>query len=158
MITRGVVSLADSDTMMQALQVKGVGGLPLESVEHWEPYGFTATPHEGAEALLLAAGGRVGHKVAVAVADRRYRPRELKAGEVAMFNSAGDLFIFRDGRLCELTVGTKVTITAPEVVVAASTKVTLDTPLVDIPNGDLRIKGMSVYHHAHPNTGEPVHP
>lgn len=154
MIMRGVITQADSETMMQSLQVAGIGRLPLDGVEHWESYGFTAMPLEGAEAMLLTAGGRLGHTVAVAVADRRYRPTGMQGGEVAMYNHAGDILLFKDGRLVELNVGAKVTVTCPEVVIKASDKITLDAPLVDIPNGDLHIKGMSV----HPTTGEPVHP
>jgi hypothetical protein len=49
---------------------------------------------------------RPSHGVALVVADRRFRPLNLKPGEVAIFTSEGDSLIFRNGRIAELTTGT----------------------------------------------------
>jgi len=51
MVTRGVVSLVDSASLLQLLQVKTIGGVPLDNVEHFEPYGITSHPQAGAEAV-----------------------------------------------------------------------------------------------------------
>ena len=70
---------------MQAVQVDGLRGETLEGVERFQEYGFTSHPHPDAEVLLLAVGGMRQHSIAAAVADRRYRLRQLAQGEVAMF-------------------------------------------------------------------------
>lgn len=95
MITRGVVSLVDSESFLQMLQVKTVGAVPLDGVEHFEPYGFTSHPHHGAEAITLSAGGRMGHEVVICVADRKYRLKGLVAGEVAMYDDLGQSIILK---------------------------------------------------------------
>jgi phage baseplate assembly protein V len=95
MITRGVVSLVDSESALQMLQVKTIGAVPLDGVEHFEPYGFTANPHPGAEAITLSAGGRMGHEVAVCVADRRYRLVGLEGGEVAIYDDLGQFIALK---------------------------------------------------------------
>ncbi len=94
MITRGVVSLVDSDAAMQMLQVKVVGSVTLDEVEHWEPYGWTSHPHDGAEVLLAAVGGRPGHYVAISAADRRHRIKGLQKGELGFGDDQGQQIIF----------------------------------------------------------------
>ncbi|WP_026601693.1 phage baseplate assembly protein domain-containing protein [Methylomonas sp. 11b] len=89
MITRGVVSLVDSASLLQLLQIKTIGAVALDSVEHFEPYGWTSHAHPGAEAITLSAGGRAGHEVAICVADRQYRLVGLAAGEVAIYDDLG---------------------------------------------------------------------
>jgi len=89
LVTRGIVSLVDSATALQMLQVKTIGALALDSVEHFEPYGFTAHAHPGSEAITLSAGGRSGHEIAICVADRQYRLKDLEAGEVAIYDDLG---------------------------------------------------------------------
>lgn len=130
MLARGVVSLVDPGRMMQALQVRLTAGEVKDSMEHFEPYGYTAHPLAGAEALAAFLGGDRSHGVVVCVADRRYRPKGLQAGEVCLYTHEGDEIRFKNGRIIGVTAGARLEVTAPEVVVSASVKVTLDTPLV----------------------------
>lgn len=140
MVSRGVVKLVDAGALMQALQVEALKGEVLDGIEHFEPYGSTSHPLEGAEALLLSVGGRRSHSVAVVVADRRHRMRNLAPGEKAIHNHLGDYIVIRNGRIVEVVAGTKVQVTAPDVEVIASTKVTLTTPLTEI-SGDVTVAG-----------------
>ena len=108
MVTRGIVSLVDSDSMMQMLQVKVIGSVPLDAVEHFESYGHTSAVLPGAEAITLSVGGRTGHEVAIVVADRRYRLKGLVGGEVALHDDQGQkIVIHRD----------HIRVTSPKVVV-----------------------------------------
>jgi phage baseplate assembly protein V len=95
MITRGVVSLVDSQSLMQMLQIKTIGAVPLDRVEQFEPYGLTAHPHPGAEYISLSVGGRMGHEVVISVSDRRYRLTGLEAGEVALHDDLGQAIILK---------------------------------------------------------------
>lgn len=140
LVTRAVVRLVDDGLKMQELQVTGHAGETLDGVERFQDYGFTSRPHPGAEALLLAIGGHRAHAAAVAVDDRRYRPRDLQPGESMMYTDEGDLIRMRRGRIIEVIAGAKLDVTAPEAVVKASTKVTLDTPDTAI-TGNVAISG-----------------
>ena len=95
LVTRGVVVLVDSESLLQMLQIKTIGGVPLDSVEHFEPYGYTSHPHPGAEAITLSVGGRSGHEVVICVADRRYRLKGLVEGEVALHDDLGQFIILK---------------------------------------------------------------
>lgn len=85
-LSRGVVTAVNAGLKMQGLQIKLYADEVKGGLEHFEPYGFTAHPHSGAEALGGFFAGDRSHGVVITVADRRYRLRELKAGEVAMYD------------------------------------------------------------------------
>lgn len=142
-VTRGIVRLVDPAKLLQSLQVEAFAGETLDRVEHFEPYGFTSHPLTGAEVLLFSLSGRRSHNVAGIVTDRRYRKKNLAPGEVAFFTDEGDVIHFKRGRLIEITAGTKVKVTAPEVEVVASTKVTVTSPLVEM-SGALNVAGAIV--------------
>jgi len=95
MITRSVVTLVDSTTLLQMLQVSTIGAVSLDAVEHFENYGHTSNPLPGAEAIVFSVGGRLGHEVALNVADRRYRLKGLASGEVAIYDDLGQFIILK---------------------------------------------------------------
>ena len=127
MITRGVVTLVDSSLMMQELQVK-VRGTPIDGVEHFEPYGFTAKPHSEAEALLACLGGNSSRMVAVTVADKRFRLKGLVDGEVALYTDEGDVIHFKRDNHIYVDSFKTITAKAPNVNIIASTKCTITSP------------------------------
>lgn len=102
MIARCVVSLVDPGALMQAVQVRLTADEVKSSMEHFEPYGFTANPHPGAEGLALFFGGDRSHGVVINIADRQYRLKALKSGEVAMYTDEGDYIHFKRGRVIEV--------------------------------------------------------
>ncbi len=86
MASRGVVSVINAALRMQGLQVRLLAGEVKDGLEHFEPYGFTAHPHAGAEAIVLFLGGDRSHGIVLATPDRRYRLKGLQAGEVALYD------------------------------------------------------------------------
>lgn len=138
--TRGVVRLIDPATLMQSLQVEALTAEVKDGIEHFEPYGFTSVPLPGAEAVLLSFGGRRAHTIAVVVADRRYRKRNMAAGDVALHNHLGDYILIKNDRTIEVIAATKVKVTAPIVEVVATTKVTFTSPSVEM-SGTLSVAG-----------------
>lgn len=122
-LLRGVVALVNTASKMQTLQLRLMAGSAKDGVEHFEPYGFTSCPREGAEAVVGFMGGDTSHGVAIVVADRRYRPVGLEPGEVAIFTHEGDSMILRNGHLAELKTGT--------LRIHASEKVEIDTPVLE---------------------------
>lgn len=127
--TRGVVTrVRTAKGLAQAVQVQ-VAGSPagpqvLDLIDQAQPYGLSARPLEGAEAVLLALGGSREATVAVQVADRRYRRKGLKAGEVYLHNDADDYVGLRQGGLVHLVGSTEVRITAPLVKIEGDLQVT----------------------------------
>ena len=89
MLSRGAVTMADAAGKMQTLQVSLLADESKDAVEHFEPFGFTSCPKSGAEVLAAFIDGDRSHGVVIAVADRRYRVKSLKAGEVAIYDATG---------------------------------------------------------------------
>lgn len=150
LISRAVVTRTDSAKGLQILQLDLLRDETRE-VEHIEPYGFTARPLQGAEAIAAAVGGARGHLVALLTTDRRYRKKGLAEGEVALYTDEGDELVFKRGRIVRLNAGSAVEVTAPEVTINGNLNVT----------GDAVIGGKSFLGHRHPGdsggtTGEPI--
>lgn len=99
-------------------------GLAGESVsgELMQDYGFVSAPLAGAEYIVIPVGGNTNHSVVIASGDGRYRLK-VADGEVALYTDEGDSVHLRRGRTIEVKTETFV--------VKASTKIVLDTPLVD---------------------------
>ena len=83
---RGVVKMVNALAKMQGLQVSVLSGELSDSAEHAEAYGLTSHPLVGAEAFLTRIGGDSSHPVVLIVSDRRYRPTNLEAGEVCLYD------------------------------------------------------------------------
>ncbi len=122
-------------------------GRPDETIdnrEYFQHYGFTSRPLAGAEIIIIREGG---HFIAMASDDRRYRI-SMENGEVALYDDQGQKIHLKRGKAIEITgcdtlvatVGVSATITSPAVTVVASSKVTLQTPLVECTQ-DLKVGG-----------------
>lgn len=81
---RGVVRHADVHKGMAAMQAEFYRG-ETRRVEVPQGFGFASMPKSGAELFAVFAGGEREHGVALAFEDRRYRPDDLKPGEVAIY-------------------------------------------------------------------------
>ncbi|MDH0132814.1 phage baseplate assembly protein V [Pseudomonas asiatica] len=144
-LARGVVVLANSARKLQALQLRITAGEVKDDIEHLEPYGFTACPKDGAEALVGFFGDR-SHGVVILVADRRFRLQGLKPGEVALYTDQGDSLVFRRGRVIEIETMT--------LKVKAGESVDFDTPIIRTTGriesgGDQVAAGISQIEHVH---------
>ena len=145
-LARGVVALGNSASKLQSLQLRLLAGEIKDNMEHLEPYGFTACPHPGAEALAGFIGGDRSHGVVIVVADRRFRLVGLKPGEVALYTDEGDKFHFKRGRIIDIET---VTLN-----VKATDSVNFDTPLITTTGriesaGDQIAAGVSQVNHLH---------
>jgi len=144
-LARGVVVLANSARKLQALQLRIMAGEVKDDMEHLEPYGFTACPLPGAEALAGFIGDR-SHGVVIMVSDRRFRLQALEPGEVALYTDQGDRLHFKRGRVIELETLT--------LKVKAGTAVEFDTPVIRTTGriesaGDQVAAGVSQTNHPH---------
>ena len=89
LLARAVVRGLNTATKCQMLQIEMAGGEGKSDIEHMEPYGFTAAPIMGAEAIAAYFDGDRSHGVVLVVSDRRYRIKGLTSGEVAVYDDLG---------------------------------------------------------------------
>lgn len=145
-LARGVVALSNSASKLQSLQLRLLAGEVKDQVEHLEPYGFTACPLDGAEALAGFIGGDRSHCVVIVVSDRRYRLQGLKSGEVAIYTDEGDKIHLKRGRIIDIETQT--------LNIKATTGVNFDTPEITqtgriVSQGDQVAGGVSQIDHPH---------
>lgn len=113
LFSRAVVRSVDNAAALQTVQLALLADEVRGGVERFEDYGITSHPLPGAEAVVAAVGGSRDHLVAVAVADRRYRPTDLAPGEVALYTHDGTRLTLRAGGVVEIVAASKVRIDAP---------------------------------------------
>lgn len=122
--SRGVVVMVNAALKMQGLQLRLMAGEIKDGVEHIEPYGLTAHPHPGAEAITLFFGGDRSHGVVLATPDRRFRLRNLAAGEVALYDDLGHVIKLSRGGIVVDGGGQQIT-------VINTPKIRCETPLLE---------------------------
>ena len=71
LLARAVVRGLNTAQKCQMLQIEMAGGEGKSDIEHMEPYGFTAAPILGAEAVAAYFDGDRSHGVVLVVSDRR---------------------------------------------------------------------------------------
>ena len=102
-VVRAIVKLVDDSKKMQALQLSVLAAETREGVERFQNYGVTSVPFGDAEALVLCVGGRREHAIVVAVDDRRYRLKDLAAGETALYTRFGSKVLLKANGDVEVT-------------------------------------------------------
>lgn len=157
MIQRCVIRRVDDEPKIQVLQVTAAGEATRSGIEHFQPYGFATVPIPGAEGVLLAFGGHADHAVVIAVGDRRYRLRNLEAGEVALYTDEGDEIRIRRGGTIEVKASTQVKLTAPGVVLVNDSDAMALASRTDARLTHLEA-AFNVHVHATAATGPPVPP
>lgn len=106
MVGRAVLAAVDDDATLQTVQIEMLDEETQDGVEHFQPYGFAAHPHPDAEGIAVAVGGLRGHAVVLAIADRRYRLKGLRAGEVGLYDDLGQsVLLTRDGIVIRSAIG-----------------------------------------------------
>lgn len=123
---RGIV-ISVLEGVIKRFSANGRSDETISDREYFQHYGYTSRPKPGAEIIIIREGG---HFVAVASDDRRYRIA-LEEGECSLYDDLGQkVHLTRDG--IQVSSPLKITATAPEVDIVASSQVTITTPLVQI--------------------------
>lgn len=100
LIERATITARDADTGTRLLQTSYAGGYQRSELEHIEPYGFTSECFkDGAtDAVIVNLNDNKSHSLVIAVGDYRYRIKNLKDGEVCMYDDKGrKVFLKREG-------------------------------------------------------------
>ena len=137
-ISRCVVALVNDAAKMQAMQVELLADEIMDNREHFQNYGFTSVPFAGAEGLMLSVNGQRAHGVVINADDRRYRLKNLKSGEVAVYDDLGN--VIKLGRnAISINAVSKLNITAQHVNITGTVTV----------SDDVVANGISLVGHKH---------
>jgi len=85
MVARSVLNVIDDSKKTQSVEIDLLEDDIRQDVESFAHYGFTSVPASGAEGVAVCVGGNRDHPIVVATEDKRYRPKDLSEGEVALY-------------------------------------------------------------------------
>ena len=137
-IERGTVTISKNDDELRELQVEQQSDEVRQDVEHMEPYGFSSEPYTDKKTDAITFYTDESHELGfvMCVADRRFRVKSLKTGEVVIYDDKKRHVYLKqdgieiDGADSPITVKTtdsvKVTV-GKEVVVNAAQDITLSS-------------------------------
>ncbi|HDR1020943.1 TPA: phage baseplate assembly protein V [Pasteurella multocida] len=103
---RGVINLVKSGDSIQKAQVSGLAGETLQDVELMQQFGFTSVPPAGTQVVVVPVGGKTTHSIVIATENGAFRVKNLKNGEVAIYDQSGSTIILKQGRLIEVECDT----------------------------------------------------
>lgn len=135
---RCTVSTSKNDDELREVQIELQDGEVRHDIEHIEPYGFSSEPYTDKKTDAIALFTDESHELGVVinVADRRFRVKSLKTGEVVIYDDKKRHVYLKqdgieiDGADSPITVKTtdSVKVTAgKEVVVNAAQDITLSS-------------------------------
>lgn len=155
MFSRGIVSAVNPAGKMQTVQIQLLTGEGKDNVEHFEPYGFTAHPHVGAEQATGFVEGDRSHGIVLIVADRRYRLTGFAAGEVAIYDDQGQkVHLTRNGIVID-GAGLPVTITNTPKVRMETERLECTGEIKDRCDSDgMTLEGMRTVYNTHTHPGD----
>lgn len=148
LFARTIIVFSDDSKKFQTSQIKGLEGESKDEVERLQNYGFTSHPPAGSEALTIFMGGDRSHGLTIAVDNRKFRLKNLKEGEVAIFTDEGDSIILKRNNKIEIntkeaTVNAedKAIISTKDAQVNASTKASIVSPTTTIDSQNTNVTG-----------------
>lgn len=124
MISRAVLTALNDTASHQYVQLSALKNELKDGVELIQPYGFKCNPLSGSQLLLLCVGGNRSHPMALSAGDKRHRPKGGEDGESGLWHFEGDQIRLLKGNLIEITTN--------NLVIKASEKVRIETPLLEV--------------------------
>lgn len=94
---RGFLTTSNGAKQLRELQMTLQSGEVLPNMEHAEPYGFTSEPivSPQTDAFAIFFDGNRDNGVVLSFADRQFRIKNMKAGEVAIYDDQGQKVYFK---------------------------------------------------------------
>lgn len=126
---RGMMNLVNSAEGIQKVQVSGLADETIADVEFMQQLSLTSVPPVGTQVVVIPIGGTT-HSVVVATKHGSFRVRNLKGGEVAIYDQSGSTIILKQGKLIEVSCN-KFEVNCQEYSVNATLQAQFDTPLLE---------------------------
>lgn len=88
-----IIRRVDDSGNLQKMQVETLGHSVYDNVEKFEQFGFTSNPPLGLDAIIIE---RAGKHIIVAIGDRKYRIKNMKSGDTAIYDVRGQTIILNE--------------------------------------------------------------
>jgi phage gp45-like len=140
----GILRIIDDTKKIQKCQISLMDNETHSNVDRYQEYGFSSVPLPGAQAVAVSIAGSRDNSIIIATEDGRYRPLNLNAGEVTIYNQFGDKIVIKQNRTIEIT--------APNVIINGNLQVTGN--ILDNSGTNTRtVSGMRTQYNGHTHPG-----
>jgi len=134
---RGRVTFVDDSGAVQKLQVKFNQLEIIDNMPAPHDFGFTSNPPVGSDVFASFLGGNRRNGMVVAIGNQTYRMKNLKSGEMAIYDSLGQSVYLTQTGIVINGAGLPLTVNnTPKVTINASTEIDLNTPILKV-SGDI---------------------
>lgn len=116
MLRRGTLEEVDDSGSLQMLKMRGLASDKPRRVTRLQSFGLTSNPPAGANAVLLALGGRSDRLLALGLEHKDHRPTGIPGGGTALYDASGQIIKMTGDEKTVIEVGT-LTIIADQVVI-----------------------------------------
>ncbi|MDY3123625.1 MAG: phage baseplate assembly protein V [[Actinobacillus] rossii] len=160
---RGTLNLMNSKDDIQKTQVSGLSGEIISDLEFMQQFGFTSVPPANTQAVIIPIGGATSHGVVIATENGEFRIKNLKGGEVAVYNQSGASIVLKQGKIIEVDceefnvkANTKVSFLTPEIKASGSINADgdMNTKGAVKAKGDVSAGDKSLTNHTHREQGD----
>jgi len=134
---RGRITFVDDTGAVQKIQVKFGQLEVIDNMPALHDFGFTSNPPIGSDIFASFIGGSRKNGTVVAVGNQTYRMKNLKSGEMAIYDNLGQSVYLTQAGIVINGAGLPLTVNnTPKVTINASAEVDLNTPLLKV-TGDI---------------------
>jgi phage baseplate assembly protein V len=115
------ITATDDSGPVHRAQVRGFPPEVIDNMPVAQIYGLASHAMPGTDAVAVFASGDRSNGVIIATGNQKYRLRNLKPGEVALYDNAGSVVKLAAGGNIEITCTGTVTVNADSVTISAPT-------------------------------------
>ena len=121
MVLKALIQSVDDTKDIQLVHVTALAGEEDNKVERVQNYGFTSSPPEGSEVIMVAIGGNRDHPVVIVADSGEHRKKGLASSGVAMYHKDGAyVYLKNDGTMEIKADGKDISIIGGKVIADAS--------------------------------------
>lgn len=128
------ITATDDTGPVHRAQIRGFPPETIDAMPVLQIYGLASHAMPGSDAMAIFSSGDRSNGVIVATGNQQHRLRNLKPGEVALYDNSGSQSVLKlaNGGNVETSASGKHTTTVPTVEVNASNTVTITTPMAHV--------------------------
>jgi len=110
MLGMATIDTVDDTTDIQLVKINGLSEEIQEGIERVQNYGLTSNPPQESECITNSMSGNKDNTKVVGCDSGKYRKKNLKTGEVALYHKDGNFVYFKEDGTLHISASDGVTI------------------------------------------------
>jgi phage baseplate assembly protein V len=132
MVATVKITATDDTGPVHRAQVRGFPPETIDNMPVLQIYGLASHAMPGSDATALFTSGDRSNGTIIATGNQQYRLRNLKSGEVALYDNGGNIVKLANGGNIEITCPHGITIKCDTLAINADSSITLTSPKVTV--------------------------